>query len=304
MKNSNKLKEIKQDYETVSIPKNLEQRVQLGIIQAKRETETRKSFYQRPVFWAKFGGCVAAAMAAFVLLANFNAPIAHAMSDLPILGSIVKIVSFRTFESSEKDMNASVNIPEIEVKDSSGNTNKKTTEELNTAVKEYTDQIIAQYQKDVAETNGEGKENITTDYEILSDSPRLFSLKINTVISLNTSDDTIKIYHVDKTTGNMISLQDIFQKDSSYLSILTTEIKRQMRKQMANDDSIAYFIDDKEIPEANWQGLNNDANFYIKQGKLIIVFDKYEVAPGYMSVCEFAIPNDTIRDIIKSEYLE
>lgn len=304
MKTSNKLKEIKQDYKTISIPKNLEQRVQLGIIQAKNETKTRQVFYQKPVFWAKFGGCVAVAMAAFVLLANFSAPVAHAMNNLPILGSIVKIVSFRTFESSEKDMNASVNIPEVEVKDSAGNTNKETTEKLNTAITEYTNQIIAQYEKDVAETNGEGKENVTTDYEILSDSPRLFSLKINTVISLNTSDNTIKIYHVDKTTGSMISLQDIFQKDSSYLSILTAEIKRQMREQMANDDSLSYFIDDMEIPEANWQGLTDDANFYIKQGKLIIVFDKYEVAPGYMSVCEFVIPEDTIRDIIKAEYLK
>ena len=301
MKPQTNLNEIRQDYEATPIPKEVKQRVIAGITQAKKE---QKQFYQKPVFWARFGGCIAAAAMLFVLLANFNTPLAHAMSEIPILGSIVEIVSFDTFESKEKDMKATINIPEVNIKDATGKKNETASDQLNATIKDYTDQIIAQYQKDVDATKGEGQEEVTSDYKVICDTPRLFSLKINTTISLNTSDITIKIYHVDKATGKIITLADIFQKDTAYLSILTDEIKCQMRKQMAEDDTLAYFIDDEELPEFNWQGLTKDANFYINNSKLIVVFDKYEVAPGYMGVCEFVIPDNIIQDIANAEYFK
>lgn len=301
MKPQTNLNEIRQDYEATPIPKEVKQRVIAGITQAKKE---QKQFYQKPVFWARFGGCIAAAAMLFVLLANFNTPLAHAMSEIPILGSIVEIVSFDTFESKEKDMKATINIPEVTIKDATGKKNETASDQLNATIKDYTDQIIAQYQKDVDATKGEGQEEVTSDYKVICDTPRLFSLKINTTISLNTSDITIKIYHVDKATGKIITLADIFQKDTAYLSILTDEIKCQMRKQMTEDDTLAYFIDDEELPEFNWQGLTKDANFYIKNSKLTVVFDKYEVAPGYMGVCEFVIPDNIIQDIAKAEYFK
>lgn len=301
MKPQTNLNEIRQDYEATPIPKEVKQRVIAGITQAKKE---QKQFYQKPVFWARFGGCIAAAAMLFVLLANFNTPLAHAMSEIPILGSIVEIVSFDTFESKEKDMKATINIPEVNIKDATGKKNETASDQLNATIKDYTNQIIAQYQKDVDATKGEGQEEVTSDYKVICDTPRLFSLKINTTISLNTSDITIKIYHVDKATGKIITLADIFQKDTAYLSILTDEIKCQMRKQMAEDDTLAYFIDDEELPEFNWQGLTKDANFYINNSKLIVVFDKYEVAPGYMGVCEFVIPDNIIQDIANAEYFK
>lgn len=305
MKSSAKLEKIKQDYNTIPIPANLKARVKQGIAQAKKEAEEQKAFYQRPIFWTKFSGCVAAAMAAFVLLTNFNAPIAHAMSNIPVLGSIVKVVSFRTFEDSQKDMTAKVNIPEVKVENASGKTDEAATKELNDQVKEYTDQIIQQYKADVKATGGDGKEELTTDYKVVTDNSHLFSLKMDTVVALNTSDVTTKIYHVDKVSGKMITIQDIFQKDSNYLAILTKEVKRQMREQMAADDNISYFIDDTDMPELNWKGLTKDANFYFnKQGEFILAFDKYEVAPGYMGALEFTIPADVIRDIMKPEYLQ
>ena len=43
-----------------------------------------------------------------------------------------------------------------------------------------------------------------------------------------------------------------------------------------------------------------EQNFYFdEKGQLIITFNEYEVAPGYMGVVEFTIPDDVIRDILK-----
>lgn len=100
----NRINEIKQDYDAIAVPKNLEERVKQGISRAKEEAQ--KKFYQKPVFWAKFGSCAVAAMAALTLITNFNAPIAQAMEKIPVLGSIVRVVSFRTYEENNDNMNA------------------------------------------------------------------------------------------------------------------------------------------------------------------------------------------------------
>ncbi len=48
-----------------------------------------------------------------------------------------------------------------------------------------------------------------------------------------------------------------------------------------------------------------DQNFYItQQGKLVIVFDEYEVAPGFMGIVEFEILTALLADVLVSnEYI-
>ena len=38
--------------------------------------------------------------------------------------------------------------------------------------------------------------------------------------------------------------------------------------------------------------------------ELTFVFDKYEVAPGYMGIVEFSVPTDALSDIVKDGYLQ
>ena len=89
-----------------------------------------------------------------------------------------------------------------------------------------------------------------------------------------------------------------------YKKIISDEIIKQMREQMKeNGDEVQYFLDDSEISEWNFKGITDDANFYFNEkNNLVFVFDKYEVAPGYMGVCEFEIPSDVTKDILKDCY--
>lgn len=308
MRDYAEINEIKQDYETIPVPWNLKQRVKEGIEQAKKEEDEGKlmkgkKFSKKAGLGLKITGGVVAAFVGLALLSNFNAPVARAMGNIPVLGSIVKVVTFRTFESSEKEMQADIKIPEVEVRDSSGKKNDTATKEMNDAVDKYTQEIIEEYKADVKAVNGEGKEEVTVDYQVVTDNARLYSLKIDTVVALNTSGVMIKIYHMDKESGKLIQLKDIFKADADYLSVLTEEVKRQMRQQMAEDDQKIYFVDNEDIPDVNWKGITEDANFYInKEGKLVFAFDKYEVAPGYMGACEFEIPQKLIKDMVKTEY--
>lgn len=299
MKEYAKIEEIKKDYEAAPLPYNVKQRVREGIAQAQKEEQEGN---KTPTWGWRFAGGVAAAMLALMAFANLNTSAAQAMSNVPVLGAIVKVVTFRTYEDNNGDMNAMVKVPEVEVKDSSGEKNETASKQLNDMVDEYTNQIIKQYKADVKAVKGKGKENVLVDYHIVTDNARLFSLRIDTVIALNTSGVTAKIYHMDKETGEMLQLKDIFKSDTDYLSILTREIEKQMRKQMAEDEQKSYFLDN-EIDE--WKGVKKGENFYInKKGQLVIAFDKYEVAPGYMGACEFTIPQELIRDIVRTEYFE
>ena len=215
----------------------------------------------------------------------------------------MKVVTLTTFEQKDKDMSAHVEIPQIEVDEDSSI--KEGAEQLNNTVKEYTDQIIRQYQQDVAEVEGEGKEDVTTDYKVVTDNDQLFSIRIQTVVQLNTSGVTIKIYHIDKETDQMIGLKDICKTDVDYKKVITEEIKRQMREQMQKDENVVYFIDEEDIPEVNWKGITDDANFYFNEdGKLTFVFDKYEVASGYMGTSEFVMPEEITNTILLEKYVK
>lgn len=52
--------------------------------------------------------------------------------------------------------------------------------------------------------------------------------------------------------------------------------------------------------------ISKEQNFYINtEGKLVISFNKYEVAPGYMGVLEFDIPTEILSDSLASnEYIK
>ena len=68
---------------------------------------------------------------------------------------------------------------------------------------------------------------MTIDYEVVTNTKRLFSLKINSIVQINTSSDEAKVYHIDKKTGKCITLEDIFKDNTDYRAVLTKEIKKQ-----------------------------------------------------------------------------
>ena len=165
---------------------------------------------------------------------------------------------------------------------------------------------IKSYQSDVAsiEDGENGNEAVNSSYQVVTDNDRLFALRIDTSIVMAGSNQYTKIYNVDKKTGNTITLNDLFQKDSDYLDRISEEIEKQMKENMEKDSNLQYFLD-KDVDGYSFDGIKNDVNFYVnKEGELTIVFDKYEVAPGYMGIVEFTIPTNVVSDIIKDGYLQ
>lgn len=61
-----------------------------------------------------------------------------------------------------------------------------------------------------------------------------------------------------------------------------------------------YWVDDTDVPEWNWQGITEEQNFYLdEEGNLVVVFDEYEVAPGYMGAQEFRVKRGVFEELLK-----
>lgn len=81
-----------------------------------------------------------------------------------------------------------------------------------------------------------------------------------------------------------ITLEDLLGAD--YINIANRQIKAEMKERMRLDENITYWA-----PEMNgFTTITENTKFYINEaGNPVIVFDKFEVAPGYMGSEEFEI---------------
>ncbi len=301
-----RLEKMKQEYEEIRIPAELRRRVEAGIQKGKEDGEeiirmNKKSKLIK--FVRNTAGAVVAAMLAITIMANSGASIANAMMKIPVLGTIAEIVTFREYKDSTNDMTADVKIPEVSVKNEDGSVNQETTDAVNKSIQEYTDEIIAQYKADVEASGGEGKQLVDLEYEVITDSDRLFSIRFDKLQIMASGAESVKIYHIDKQTGQMINLKGLFKEDVNFIDPISDNIKKQMKEQMAADEGRMYFID-SDMPESDFQSITEDTTFYVNDsGKLVIVFDEYEVAPGSMGVVEFEIPTDVIQDIVQDGFV-
>lgn len=268
------------------------------------DTGTGKS---APIFrfpFVKAASSVAAAALALVVLANASASVSYAMEQLPILGAIVKVVTFREYEQKDNQMEAHIKVPKIQAEQEENGALKDAAQELNDTVKAYTDEIIAAYEADVKAAGGKGTQAVNLDYEVVTDNVRLFSLRFHQTVTMAGAAQMEKIYHIDKQAGKMVTLKDLFQEGADYKTPISENIKQQMKEQMAQDESKTYYID-SEMPEWDFKELPDNANFYVNEsGKLVIVFDEYQVAPGYMGVVTFEIPTEAVEDIAKDGYFK
>lgn len=299
-----RLEEMKQDYENIRIPKELRQRVEMGIREAKEEKNMKKKS-KVMVYVGRVAGGVVAAMLVITVMANSGAAIAHAMAKIPVIGAIAEVVTFREYESSENNMEANIKIPEVSVKNEDGTVNEETTQKINKSIQEYTDEIIAQYEADVeAAGDGEGHMDVELDYSVITDSDRLFSIRFDQLLVMASGTQMVKIYHIDKQTGEMINLAGLFKENVDFAGPISENIKQQMKEQMAADEMITYWVD-SDTPEWDFESVKEDTTFYVNEaGKLMIVFDEYEVAPGYMGSVEFEIPTEVVQDLVQDGFLK
>ncbi|MEG1877937.1 MAG: DUF3298 domain-containing protein [Lachnospiraceae bacterium] len=299
---SNNLEDMKEEYKAIKIPGQLKDIVEQSIQQAIEEGEPMKKEKQSAtiikIILKRTAQVAAAAIIVVTVMVNTSATVAQAMEKIPVIGAITKVITFRTYEKKTENMEAKIEVPQI--------TNEDLTNapaQLNKSVEEYTDELIARFEADMATGNGENHESVDTISKVLTDNDKMFSLRIDTTIAQGGAINISKIYHINKQTDSMMVLKDLFQDNADYVQVISDNIKEQMRAEMKADENIVYFID-SEAPESDFKAIDPNQNFYInEQGKLVMAFDKYAVAPGYMGTMDFEIPTEVVKDIVKEGYL-
>ena len=247
---------------------------------ALEETRPRKRSPYRWTAWA------AAALALCIAVPNVSPAAAAAMADLPVLGAIVRVVTFRNYVYDDGFHSAEVSVPELE--------GDKAAQAVNEQVQVWTDRLMEQFQETCqAELGREGYLGLDVTSAVVTDSDTWFTLRVDAVETRASGYQFSRFYHIDKATDQVVTLKDLFREDADWSAVLTREVRRQMEERMAGDAGAAYFPE--ELTE-----IGPDQNFYFNEsGELVLVFDEYTVAPGSMGMPEFAIPAEVYETLRK-----
>ena len=285
------MNKFRNEYENIEIPDELEFLVRTTIKEQEKKMK-RKNIINKSVIAAAVAGVV------FVGSINLSSEISYALSEVPVLGSIVRVLTFKTFELKDNNFDAQLTSPAIEGLDS------KLEAMLNEKYLDENQKLYDDFMKEIDELKkadmDEAHMGIASGYEVKTDTDKLLVIGRYVVNTVGSSSTTIKYDTIDKQNKLLITLPSLF-KDEAYIDIISENIKAQMKEQMKDENNV-YWLEDEMMGDENFSKIDKNQSFYItKDNQLVIAFDKYEVAPGYMGNPEFIIPSELLKDALVSE---
>ncbi|MDH8677822.1 DUF3298 domain-containing protein [Fusibacter bizertensis] len=271
-------------YKSSQIPDDLEMKIRRTF-----KVNRRKKSLQRVVATA------AAVMLLLLGSANINESFAIAISEIPVLGNIVKVLNFRFETIDNENIHVNVETPVI-----TGLDNEVLENSLNAKYYEENKALYDDFIANMGEVEAVGGHmGFDSGYEVKTDTDEILSIGRYYVNTVGSSSTTFSFDTIDKIEGIMITLPSLF-KDQTYVETISKYLVEKMEADMKADSDKIYWVGEDDI-EA-FKQINEDQNFYITaEGKLIISFDKYEIAPGYMGTLEFEIPTEIISDLLVSD---
>ena len=247
---------------------------------ALEETRPRK---RRPYRWMAWA---AAVLALCIAVPNVSPAAAASMADLPVLGAIVRVVTFRSYIYDDGFHSADVSVPEL--------AGSQAAQKVNEQVRDYTDRLMGAFEETCeAELGQEGYLGLDVTSSVVTDSDTWFTLRVDAVETQASGYQFSRFYHIHKAADQVVKLKDLFREDADWSAVLTREVRRQMEERMAADSGASYFPE--ELTE-----IGPEQNFYFNEsGELVLVLDEYTIAPGSMGMPEFTIPAEVYETLRK-----
>ncbi len=278
MKNK-KLEKLNENYNNIEIPENLDYVVNETL--NKRKPVNKK--------WLSS----AAVMAILVGGINLSPAFANTLEQIPVVGNIIKVVRLSNYNLNENGFEVSIDVSKVE-----GLKNKELQENINKEMEKDAKKLYQEYVKETKELEKDnilGREMAKSWSETMTNNDKVLSLVVYRYDAQGSSNTTRKFYNINKKNETALTLETMFSR-KDYVNIISENIKKQMEEQMKNDLDKAYWLNDPEMKDGNFTKINKDQGFYINdKNELVICFDKYEVAPGYMGLVEFTIPSDVLN---------
>ncbi len=230
----------------------------------------------------------AAAMAVLAIAVNASPAFASYLQRVPILGEVVKIISIRTYTGDDGEEEIYINQPGIE------DAHQPWAQQVNQVIQNTVDEYIAnakhraeEYKKAFLETGGTMEEyarkniQIYVDYEIKAQNEQYVSFMLIANENWVNAYGIRMYFNIDLQTGQTIALKDILGED--FAQICKQSIVRQVQDNTLPNSAQNYF-------ENASFAVTQQTPFYINEkGNPVIVFNRYEIAPGAFGIQEFEI---------------
>ncbi|QHI73527.1 anti-sigma-V factor rsiV [Aminipila terrae] len=290
----NKMEKLKEEYMNVPISGELD-----SVVRRALKIENKSNI--KKVYFYKRLGTVAAAvvicLVALTVTVNSSPAFANELSRTPVIGGIVKVLTFKEFTVKEDKFDADIKVPEIQ-----GLKNGDLERSINEKYLEENKKLYKQFMSDMEEMKKQGSGNIGaySGYEVKTDNDNILSVGRWETKTAADSYTVMRYDTIDKKNQILLTLPSLF-KDDSYVDVISENIIAQMKEQVKSEDKVYWLDDGNTMPEDIFKKIDKNQNFYInKDGKLVISFDQFEVAPGYMGTPEFVIPTDVLSKILVS----
>lgn len=291
------LKDLHKEYSEVPIPEQLDLMVNRSLKQSLKERRKKRLKY-------KWFASVGVAAIVFLIAINTSITVASALSSIPGVDRLIKVLTIKEYIVAEENYDANIKVPAV-----TNMENKELELGLNNKYLSENKALYDKFQAEIEELKkqGGGHLGLDTGYEVKTDNDRIFSIGRYVVETSGSSSEEVNFDTIDKVNQILITLPMLF-KDEQYIERISQNIKEQMIAQMKADPEIVYWIpgNGDEVSTDMFTSISKDQSFYINNDdKLVIVFNKYDVAPGAMGSVEFVIPTEAIAgDLVSQKYIQ
>lgn len=285
-----RMEEAKKRYDSTPVPEELSERIQTEIQRAEIKRRKKR---KRAALWKKSFAAAAAAAAVFVAALNIDTAFAEGAARLPGIGEAARVFTFRSYQKTSEDLSVSVDIPGVDkIAEDTGEMESKVNEEIYFLCQKYAEEAqerAEEYKKAFLETGGTQEEweahniEIKVWYEVKSRTENYLSVAVMGTESWSSAYGEIKYYNFDRKTGGYARLSDFLGED--YAETAEKEILRQIGER-EKETGIDFWEED--LP-----AITDKTAFYVNAAENpVILFEKYEIAPGAAGAQSFEIVAD------------
>ena len=292
------LKDAKEIYDHIVVPEELDAKL--------RNTLENTSIPKKKRTVVNFSRWTAATAAAlflcFTVGLNTSESFAMGISELPVIGSIAKVLTIRSYEVQNDNVTTTVEVPEIQLEAAEEKTALAITD-VNAKIQELVDNFTAEKYAQIEEgkttfleSGGTEEEwqardiEVNVSYEVKCQDETTLSLFIDGWISWFNFEEFRKFYNIDLVTGKEMTLIDLLGEDA--YAYAETEVLKQINRMIEKDPNLCFWVvnDSNDMGE-EFIGVTESTPFYINaDGNVVISYNKYDIAPGAMGILEFEIP--------------
>ena len=224
----------------------------------------------------------AAAVTLLVALPNVSGSAAKTMEQVPVLGSLVRVVTLRNYFYDDGHSSADVSVPQVDGAGQAG-------DDVNQAIQENIYQLLDEFYADVDQiAQGGGYQGLSVSYDVVTDNEHWFTLRVNAVRTQGSSDEMLRYYHINKDTGKVATLSSLFPEDSDYVAVLSQQVKDWLK---GREDAFFY---------QEFTSIDPEQSFYWgEDGSLVLAFDEGSVLPAASGNPEVTIPAQVVQQLME-----